>query len=193
MSRSWANAITEKEILDRAIEKYITIELFQQAAAKNILREGFFYFVKSENAMYFATSSSTYNVVTIRNNITNNNLANYAEIFISFCSIAGYNLASGTYLTFTVLRNAQITTSPANTNFTRVDPSSFVSYNTSVSTVSGGNALFTFIVTSNNTSQVIDMVDLDVVIAPGDTLTLAATSSDITSNAIGGFSWVENT
>jgi hypothetical protein len=133
-------------------------------------------------------ANTFFNVVTIRNNITNYNVANYSEIFLSFTNIAGVNLANNTYMTFTVLRNAQL----ANTSFQLVDSSSFVSFDTNGNPVTGGIALYSFIITNNGT-QVIDMVPLDVVIVPGETLTLAASSSDTSSNAVGGFSWIENT
>ena len=137
-------------------------------------------------------SSALFNVVTIRNNITNYNVANYSEILISFTNIAGFNMANNTYMTFTVLRNAQI----ANTNFQPVNSSSFVSFDTNGSPVTGGIggiAIFSFIITNTGSNQVIDMTPLDVVIVPGETLTLAASSNDTSSNAVGGFSWIENT
>jgi hypothetical protein len=135
-----------------------------------------------------SVANTFYNVVTIRNNITNYNVANYSEVFISFTNVAAVNLANNTYMTFTVLRNSQL----ANTNFQIVDSSSFVSFDTVGNPVTGGIALYSFIITNNGT-QVIDMTPLDVVIVPGETLTLAASSSDTSSNAVGGFSWIENT
>ena len=54
-------------------------------------------------------------------------------------------------------------------------------------------AIFSFLITNTGSNQVIDMTPLDVVIVPGETLTLAASSNDTSSNAVGGFSWIENT
>lgn len=98
-------------------------------------------------------------------------------------------MANNTYMTFTILRNAQL----ANTSFQLVDSSSFVSFDTNGIPVTGGIALYSFIITNNGT-QVIDMTPLDVVIVPGETLTLAASSTDTNNSlGIGGFSWIENT
>ena len=134
-------------------------------------------------------SSALFNVVTIRNNITNYNVANYSEIFISFTNIAGFNMGNNTYMTFTLLRNAQL----ADTNFQLVNSSSFVSFDTNGTLITGGIAIFSFLITNTGSNQVIDMTPLDVVVVPGETLTLAASSNDTSSNAVGGFSWIENT
>lgn len=138
------------------------------------------------------------NIFTLRNATTYNGKLNRASVrlrTISFGTNAG-GTPSG-IATLKLIINATLGGSPSfstidgttvNDGVTITNGNSIVSYDTAGTTISGGKVIYTEIVAVQS-SNIIDVSDLDIYLEPGDTLTFAVSS---TQSATVGVSSVWN-
>jgi hypothetical protein len=109
----------------------------------------------------------------------------FAEISPSLMSLA----TDGTKpVEVVVLLNATL---GAGASFASLDPTSIANIDTGATTVLGGTQIYSVVLGKIDTTQ-IRLLDLDFVLSPGDTLTVAAKTASGTSDVSVGFSWFED-
>lgn len=126
------------------------------------------------------------NIVTIRNKATFASKTNRVGVMLSLMGAA----VDGTKPAICrIIKNATLGGSPS---FTDISVNtSVIDYDTAGTTISGGQALFTFpLAKADGFSE--PAKDLDIEIDPGDTLTLSAKATSGTTDVTAAFSWVED-
>jgi hypothetical protein len=118
------------------------------------------------------TSPTDQNVITIQNTSTFASIPNKTQLVMSFIS-SGTAGAKG--VIFKLIRNATfgttLTYTAINTN------TSVVQYSTTTTSATGGKPIFSFAVPVNGGSQLL-LDSLNIIVVPGETLTLQATSGN---------------
>jgi hypothetical protein len=114
------------------------------------------------------------NILTIKNNTSFASKTNRARLKMKLCN-ASTDGAGLNDILFRVVRNATLGGSPS---YTDVDANtSIVSYDTAGTTVTGGNTLVSFVLSRPTEGFVPEGVLDDIMLNPGDTLTVAASSA----------------
>ena len=126
------------------------------------------------------------NILTIRNNSTYAGKTNKNIIFPNFATCTTVANRPATIL---IILNATLGGTPSYTNINT--NSSCVSYDVSGTTVSGGTLLIAEQAPANS-SVSLHLDDFNCFLVPGETLTIAVTSSATTSDIIGTLTWVED-
>lgn len=147
-----------------------------------------------------STVTTETNIVSIRNCTTYNTFVNRAQMRlrqISFCSNTG-GAVSGV-VTFRLVLGTTLGGSPAftttngttaNNGVTITNGLSISSYDTAGTTVTGGTIIYNGVAAVGGSSS-IDITDLNLILAPGETLTLSITSTQ--SATVGaGITWTED-
>ncbi len=126
------------------------------------------------------------NIVTIQNKATYQGIANRVPVRMSSFSAALDGTKVGD---ISLIVNATLAGTPSYTDISA--DASVVSYDTAGTTVTGGNVLET-ISLGKVDSERIPLLDQNLDLFPGDTLTLAAKVSGATSDASGALNWIED-
>lgn len=128
-------------------------------------------------------------LLTIQNNITFNGQANRMNIQLQ--RYFATQLASNDQtLIINIYKNATVT----GTSFSNVNSNSIISYSSAGSYVGGTGALVLTQSSENHgwcLPEYIDLKNSNVMLCPGETLTMTVIMVSVTSNVIGGFNWAE--
>jgi hypothetical protein len=126
------------------------------------------------------------NILSIRNNYVYKNKHNLTEVVLNILSVA----CDGTRnADFYVILNGTLGGTP---NWSLVDANtSCVSYDTSGTTVTGGTQKYAFTVAKTG-DAIINLQQLFSIIAPGETITLAAKASSGTTDVDMSLTWIED-
>lgn len=128
-------------------------------------------------------------VFTLRNMTTYNSLTNTSKVFLTMLNIAAIQNASARAAVVSLVLNATLGGSPS---YTDIDTNeSIIEYDTSGTTVSGGETLISLVVRANESVNV-KLHDMDIHIHPEDTLTLAASTATGTVDIFGSLLWLED-
>lgn len=125
------------------------------------------------------------NIFTIRNNTTFNSINNLKFVQPTYLSFAP---TGNIILTYNLVLNTTLGGSPSYTNLNA--NTSVVAYDTAGTTLTGGRTLATFLVNGANNIS-IDISALNIILNPGDILTIAGTSSGVASTAAASVMWIE--
>jgi hypothetical protein len=146
-----------------------------------------------------STITTSTNILTLKNCTTFNGVANRSEVHISTVTFgASTGGAASGIATMRMVRNATLGGTPsytaiggttADNGVTITSGTSVISYDTAGTTLTGGTVEYNAIVAVDN-SSVIDMTPLDIVLHPGDTMTLSMGSTHSATVGV-GVSWVE--
>jgi hypothetical protein len=168
-----------------------------KSASYGLFLEGQRKYLGPENTYNNTKSSVTTetSIFTLRNATSYNGIANRALTRLRFITFAANVSGAAGTATLRITRNATLGGSPSYTpvegttgddGVTITDGQSTISVDTAGTTVTGGTELFDAII-SEGTSNTYDVDNLDIFLAPGDTLTFSASA---TGSATAGISLV---
>jgi len=140
------------------------------------------------------------NIITLKNATTFNTVTNRSQVHLRAVSIAANKSGSivGTAI-LKIIRNATLGGTPAyaandgstaDNGVTITSGQSVVSYDTAGTTISGGTVVFNSAVVVGGNNY-FNMIDQDIFISPGDTLTFSFTSNDSCTTTV-AVSWSED-
>jgi len=143
--------------------------------------------------------TSHIHLLSIFNDLAYNSVAtlNRSELrLLSITLFAGVSTSTKEHATFTILRNAQQTLTPSSILWQPVNAYSLAQYNnTNNGLVSGTGLEIAEFVLAFQSDTYIDGTSLDIIVPPGDTVSIyvRASGSVSSSTAAVGVSWVERT
>lgn len=132
------------------------------------------------------------NILTLKNATTFNGITNRWLARLTTISVANWANNTNWTCTLRMKLNSTLGGTPAYTPIngstadngtTITNGNAFISYDTAWTTVTGWTTIFNAAVTLSN-NQTIDLTDLDLYLAPGDTLTISGTNTSSSSIAV---------
>ena len=125
------------------------------------------------------------NIVTIRNKVEYQGKANRTEVNMNFAGAA----VDGTKpVVIKIIKNATVAGSPTFSDL--ATETSVIDFDTAGTTVTNGQTIFTLSAPKDG-AESIDLVAQNVILIPGDTLTLAVRTTLGTTDVDGSMSWIE--
>jgi len=115
-------------------------------------------------------------IFTIRNKSTYASKTNFIDVFLELSSASIEASSANNLGRFRLVRNATLGGTPSYSDINTSD--SIVDIDTAGTTVTGGKELLTLPLAGKNDREVLDMTPYDIILAPGETLTLSGVSAN---------------
>jgi len=115
-------------------------------------------------------------LLTIRNKTTYNSLDNYLDIILESVNAAIEASSAANLGDIRLVKDATLGGTPSYSDISATD--SIVEIDTAGTTVTGGKELFNFPLAGKNDREIINLTDYDIIIAPGQTVTIAGSSAN---------------
>jgi len=131
------------------------------------------------------TTSNTY-MFSLRNNTTNGSVTNFIETFLKRLTF-GSDGNAGAMVVISLYSNMSLT----NASFQAIT-NSIVSTDIAATAFTGGSLIFQTLANRNNQPIFEDLSAFNIIISPGDTVTLTAFVTANTATGIGVLNWVED-
>lgn len=128
------------------------------------------------------------NIVTIRNKSTYASKTNFINILINSISVSEEASQPSNQCELRILKNATLGGSPSYSDIDTTD--SVIEYDTAGTTITGGTQLGVIFLSGKNDKQNMNYIDLNIIVNPGETLTLAVSSRE-TATIKASVSWQE--